>query len=186
MRYIRSATPADIGAITAIYRHHVLTGSASFEETPPDETEMAARMAAIRERGLPYLCLEVADPGTARLTVVGYAYAGPYRARSAYRFTVEDSIYLAAGHAGKGYGRLLLEQLIQECRALGLREMVAVIGDSANLASIELHRRLGFDQVGILRRVGFKFDRWVDSVLMQLSLQGVDAAPARADSANLP
>lgn len=177
MRHIRPVTPADIGAVTAIYRHHVLTGCASFEETPPDEAEMAARLSAIGARGLPYLCLEAVDPRTQRTELVGYAYAGPYRARSAYRFTVEDSIYLAPGQTGRGYGRLLLERLIQECRALGLREMVAVIGDSANLASIELHRRLGFDQVGVLRRVGFKFDRWIDSVLMQL--------PLRPDSANL-
>jgi len=172
MQFLRSAQIEDIGAITAIYRHHVLTGFASFEEIPPSETDMASRMAAILDRGLPYLCLEVTEPATDRPHVVGYAYAGPYRARSAYRFTVEDSIYLAPGQTGRGYGGLLLARLVQDCRALNLREMVAVIGDSANLASIELHRRQGFAEIGILRRVGFKFDRWVDSVLMQLSLQG--------------
>jgi L-amino acid N-acyltransferase YncA len=181
MQLLRSAQTEDIGAITAIYRHHVLTGLASFEEIPPNESDMASRMAAIRERGLPYLCLEVTEPVTARPHVVGYAYAGPYRTRSAYRLTVEDSIYLAPGQTGRGYGRLLLARLIQDCRALQLREMVAVIGDSANLASIELHRQLGFTEVGILRRVGFKFDRWVDSVLMQLALQGDPHAPDEAD-----
>lgn len=165
MQYLRSATPTDLPVITAIYRHHVLTGTASFEEVPPSESDMAERMRAIRDRGLPYLCVEVAGE------VAGYAYAGPYRPRSAYRFTVEDSIYLAPGQEGRGIGRLLLQQLIKDCRALNLREMVAVIGDSANMASIGLHRRLGFRDVGVLQRVGFKFDRWVDSVLMQLSLQ---------------
>jgi phosphinothricin acetyltransferase len=165
MQHLRSATSADLPAITAIYRQHVLTGTASFEEVPPAESEMAARMSAIQDRGLPYLAIEVAGE------VAGYAYAGPYRTRSAYRFTVEDSIYLDPRHQGKGLGRLLLQQLIADCRARDLREIVAVIGDSANLPSIGLHRRLGFSDVGILRRVGFKFGRWVDSVLMQRSLQ---------------
>jgi phosphinothricin acetyltransferase len=164
MQLIRPATFGDIEAITEIYRHHVLTGTASFEEIPPSAADMAARMSAILDRGLPYLSLDLAGE------VVGYAYAGPYRPRSAYRFTVEDSIYLAPGQAGRGFGRQLLERLIIDCRALDLREMVAVIGDSANLASITLHRRLGFRDVGVLRQVGYKFDRWVDSVLMQLSL----------------
>jgi phosphinothricin acetyltransferase len=164
MQLIRPATQQDIAAITAIYRHHVLTGTASFEEIPPEAADMAARMAAIQERGLPYLALDLDG------VVVGYAYAGPYRPRSAYRFTVEDSIYLAPGQAGQGFGRQLLEHLIADCRVLELREMVAVIGDSANLASIALHRRLGFRDVGVLRQVGYKFDRWVDSVLMQLPL----------------
>lgn len=170
---IRAARADDIDAVTAIYRHHVLTGTASFEEVPPDTAEMAGRMASIRERGLPYLCLEVADPATGIPVVAGYAYAGPYRSRSAYRFTVEDSIYLAPDRIGRGYGRLLLEQLIRDCRDRQLREMVAVIGDSANLASIALHRRLGFRPVGTLSRVGLKFGRWLDTVLMQLPLQAV-------------
>ena len=171
MQVIRSATSNDIDAIAAIYRHHVLTGTASFEEVPPSEAEMAARFVAIQERGLPYICLEGAmEPGgSARL--LGYAYAGPYRPRSAYRFTVEDSIYLAPEAAGRGYGKLLLSKLIEECRARELREIVAVIGDSANHASIGLHRRLGFRDVGILRQVGLKFGRWLDTVLMQLTLQ---------------
>ncbi|HVJ42108.1 MAG TPA: GNAT family N-acetyltransferase [Dongiaceae bacterium] len=177
MQHIRAATLTDIGAITAIYRHHVLTGTASFEEAPPSEADMANRLGAILERRLPYLCLETADPATGQLRVAGYAYAGPYRPRSAYRFTVEDSIYLAPGATGRGYGRMLLERLIADCRALNLREIVAVIGDSANIPSICLHRQLGFRDVGTLHRVGFKFERWLDSVLMQLSLQGTDDHP---------
>lgn len=171
MQVIRPATSNDIGAIAAIYRHHVLTGTASFEEVPPSEADMAARFAAIQERGLPYICLEDAlEPGgTAGL--LGYAYAGPYRPRSAYRFTVEDSIYLAPEATGRGYGKLLLSKLIAECRARELREIVAVIGDSANHASIGLHRRLGFRDVGTLSQVGLKFGRWLDTVLMQLTLQ---------------
>jgi phosphinothricin acetyltransferase len=172
MQLIRSAQIGDVDTITSIYRHHVLTGTASFEEQPPAATEMAARMAAIQERGLPYLCLDVRDPATGRHIVAGYAYAGPYRSRSAYRFTVEDSIYLAPDQIGRGYGRKLLEHLIRECRDRQLREVVAVIGDSANLSSIALHRQLGFREVGTLSHVGLKFGRWLDTVLMQLSLQG--------------
>ncbi|HVJ31727.1 MAG TPA: GNAT family N-acetyltransferase [Terriglobia bacterium] len=177
MQYIRPATPADVSAITAIYRHHVLTGTASFEEEPPSEADMANRLAAILERHLPYLCLETADPATGRRRIAGYAYAGPYRPRSAYRFTVEDSIYVAPDATGRGHGRALLERLIADCRALKLREIIAVIGDSANSASIGLHRQAGFRDVGTLRQVGFKFGRWLDSVLMQLSLQDTDTQP---------
>ncbi|HVI90166.1 MAG TPA: GNAT family N-acetyltransferase [Dongiaceae bacterium] len=170
MQHIRPVTATDVDAITAIYRHHVLTGTASFEEVPPTADDMAARFAAIQECGLPYICLEGAlDPGSPR-RLLGYAYAGPYRPRSAYRFTVEDSIYLAPEAAGRGYGKLLLAKLIAECRSRELREIVAVIGDSANHASIGLHRRLGFRDVGVLRQVGLKFGRWLDTVLMQLTL----------------
>jgi len=171
MQLIRPVTTNDIDAITAIYRHHVLTGTASFEEVPPDAADMAARFAAIQERGLPYLCLEDALEPDSPPRLLGYAYAGPYRPRTAYRFTVEDSIYLAPEAAGRGYGKLLLARLIEECRARELREIVAVIGDSGNHASIGLHRRLGFRDVGILRQVGLKFGRWLDTVLMQLTLQ---------------
>lgn len=172
MQLIRPAALDDISAITAIYRHHVMTGTASFEEAPPSEYDMAARFSTIQERALPYLCLEAPDPSRGgKVGVIGYAYASPYRPRSAYRFTVEDSIYLAAGLAGRGYGRLLLERLVAECRSRQLREVVAVIGDSANLASIAVHRRLGFRDVGVLSQVGHKFGRWLDTVLMQLSLQ---------------
>ncbi|HTI44888.1 MAG TPA: GNAT family N-acetyltransferase [Candidatus Nitrosotalea sp.] len=171
MQLIRPAATDDIEAITAIYRRHVLTGTASFEEVPPDAADMAARFAAIQERGLPYLCLEDVLEAGSPPRLLGYAYAGPYRPRTAYRFTVEDSIYLAPEAAGRGYGKLLLTKLIEECRARELREIVAVIGDSSNHASIALHRRLGFRDVGILQQVGLKFGRWLDTVLMQLTLQ---------------
>ncbi|MDY0884920.1 N-acetyltransferase family protein [Dongia soli] len=180
---VRSVTAADLPALQAIYRWHVLHGIASFEETPPDLAEFSARFEAIRSRGLPYLCVDVsprqegAPPDERASRIAGYAYAGPYRSRSAYRFTVENSIYLDPAYAGRGIGRGLLQPLIADCAALGMRQMVAVIGDSENAASIALHRALGFRQVGVLTKVGFKFGRWVDSVLMQRALgDGTDPA----------
>ena len=161
---VRLSTEADLPAIQAIYAHHVLTGLASFEELPPDLAEMARRRAELSARGLPHLVAE-ADG-----RVLGYAYAGPYRARIAYRFTVEDSVYVAPDATGRGLGRLLLARLIADCEALGARQMVAVIGDSGNAASIGLHRALGFEHTGTLRDVGSKFGRWVDTVLMQRPL----------------
>jgi phosphinothricin acetyltransferase len=165
---LRPAIATDLPAIQAIYAHHVLNGAASFEEVPPDIAEITRRWQAIRGAGLPYLVAETAagDDGG----IVGYAYAGPYRPRAAYRFTVEDSIYLAPLAQGRGIGRALLARIIDDCTAIGLRQMIAVIGDSANQASIGLHRALGFDSVGTFRAVGFKFGRWVDSVLMQRAL----------------
>lgn len=160
-------------AITAIYRHHVLTGRASFEIAPPDAAEMRARFDALRSRDFPYL---VACEGD---VVSAYAYAGPYRPRPAYRFTVEDSIYVAPDAVGRGIGRPLLERLVAECATRGFRQMLAVIGDSANAPSIRLHERCGFVRVGLLPAVGFKFGGWVDSVLMQRALgPGADSAPA--------
>ena len=167
---IRPATAADIPAVTAIYRPAVLTGSASFEIEPPDEAEMRARWQAITAAGFPYL---VAERGGA---VCGYAYAGPYRTRPAYRFTVEDSVYVSPAHFGLGLGRALLARIIAECTAAGLRQMIAVIGDSANAASIGLHRSLGFRDAGLLRSVGFKHGRWLDGVLMQRALGEGDAS----------
>jgi len=161
---LRDARDSDMPAIQAIYAHHVRTGLASFEETPPDVEEMRRRRADILARGLPYVVVEC---GT---QIGGYAYAGPYRTRSAYRFSVEDSVYVAPGLTGKGIGRLALAEIIERCRAAGLRQMVAVIGDSANTGSIVLHERLGFRRAGVLTAVGFKFGRWVDSVLMQRAL----------------
>ena len=158
---VRAATSADIPAVTAIYRHHVLHGLATFEVEPPDAVEMSCRHAAIVELGLPYLVAEVNG------AIAGYAYAGIYRARSAYRYTVEDSVYIDNAHAGKGLGSALMPALIDGCQRAGRRQIVAVIGDSANLASIRLHEKFGFIQVGMLPAVGFKFGRWVDSVLMQ-------------------
>jgi phosphinothricin acetyltransferase len=163
---VRDATAADIPAIQRIYAHHVLHGLASFEETPPSVEEMAARRAAAIERGLPYL---VAEFGGA---VAGYSYATPYRPRPAYRYTVENSVYVDAARHRCGIGRALLAALIERCEAGPWRQMVAVIGDSANAASIGLHERLGFRRVGTLDAVGFKLGRWVDSVLMQREIGG--------------
>jgi L-amino acid N-acyltransferase YncA len=163
---IHPAAAADFNAIQRIYAHHVMHGLASFEETPPDAAELTQRWRAIADAGLPYLCA-TEDVGGA---LVGYAYAGPYRPRSAYRFTVEDSVYVAPGQAGRGIGRALLSQLIEICTNLGKRQMIAVIGDSGNAASIALHRACGFELTGIFQAIGFKHGRWVDSVLMQRAL----------------
>ncbi len=161
---LRPATPADVPAITAIYGHYVLTHTATFELDPPDEDEMRARMTAIASARMPYW---VAEDGGA---VVGYCYVAPYRPRPAYRFTVENSVYVAPDRVGRGIGSGLLAKVVAECVPLGLREIVAVIGDSDNRPSIHLHRSAGFTDVGTLRNVGFKFDRWLDTVIMQRSL----------------
>jgi L-amino acid N-acyltransferase YncA len=161
---IRSAEPSDIPAIARIYTHAVLHGTASFEIEPPDEAEVARRQRALLDRGFPYL---VAEPDGA---IAGYAYAGPYRARPAYRFSVEDSVYVAPDAHRRGVGRALLDRLIADSEARGFRQMIAVIGDSAQLPSIELHRAAGFRLIGNIESVGFKFGRWLDSVLMQRAL----------------
>ena len=168
---IRPSAEADLAAITDIYAHAVLHGTASFEIVPPDRGELAARRRAVLSAGLPYLVAE-ADG-----RVLGYAYAGPYRTRPAYRSTVEDSIYVAPEAQGRGVGRALLARLIAETEARGYRQMVAVIGDSANAASIGIHRALGFELVGTLKDVGYKHGRWLDSVLMQRALGAGAAAP---------
>ena len=165
---IRDATAADIPAIQAIYAHHVLHGLASFEEVPPGVEEMRSRYEAIVASGKPYIVAELDG------AVAGYGYASGYRARPAYRFTLENSIYIDERHRGRGVGTALLDALIERCRAGPWRQVVAVIGDSANAASIGLHRKAGFREVGVLRRVGFKHGRWVDSVLMQLELSAED------------
>jgi len=170
---IRDAQPGDLPRIREIYVHHVLHGLASFEETPPDLDEMTRRYQATRARGLPYLAAE----DTETQDLLGYAYAGPYRPRPAYRFTVENSVYVAPGLEGRGVGRRLLERLIEDCTALGLRQMIAVIGDSGHLPSIAFHEALGFTRIGLLRSVGFKFDRWVDSVILQRALGGGGETP---------
>jgi L-amino acid N-acyltransferase YncA len=161
---IRTAAPRDLAAITRIYDHAVRHGTASFEIEPPDEAEMARRQQALLAGGFPYLVAEHNG------TIAGYAYAGPYRARPAYRWSVEDSIYLDPQMQGRGIGRALLERLIVEAQARKFRQMIAVIGDSANAPSVELHRALGFRMVGTFDNVGFKFGRWLDSVLMQRPL----------------
>ncbi|MBI3434011.1 MAG: N-acetyltransferase [Proteobacteria bacterium] len=162
---------SDIPAITRIYGDAVRLGTASFEIDPPDAAEMTARMRVLVDGGFPYLVAEM--DGAVR----GYAYAGPYRARPAYRFSVEDSIYIAADAQRRGIGRALLARLLAESAGRGYRQMIAVIGDSANTSSIELHRLAGFFPVGTLRDVGYKFDRWLDSVIMQYSFPA-DARPA--------
>jgi phosphinothricin acetyltransferase len=162
---VRAAEAADLDAIAAIYGHHVLNGFGTFEEIPPDLADMAARKAAVDALGLPYL---VADDGA----VVGYAYATRFRPRAAYRFTVEDSVYVAADQMGRGIGKALMGRLIETCESMGLRQMMAVIGDSANAGSIGLHRAMGFEQTGVSRGLGFKFGRWVDVVWMQRRLDG--------------
>ena len=161
---IRDASEGDVTQITEIYGHHVLKGLASFEEVPPSAEEMLSRMRSVRELGAPYLVAE--EDGR----VVGYCYASLYRTRSAYRHTLEDSVYIRDGCAGRGLGRALLEALLERCSKGPWKQMIAVIGDSANHASIELHRSLGFREVGTLEAVGFKFGRWVDSVFMQRAL----------------
>jgi phosphinothricin acetyltransferase len=157
---IRDSRPEDIPAITAIYRPAVLHGSASFETEPPDEAEIARRRADLLAAGYPHLVAE-ADGA-----VLGYAYAGAYRTRPAYRFTVENSVYVDPGRHRTGAGRALLTALIARCEQADFRLMVAVIGDSANAASIGLHAALGFTHVGVLPAIGFKRDRWLDTVLM--------------------
>jgi phosphinothricin acetyltransferase len=166
---VRESRDADLPRIHAIYSHHVRTGLGSFEETPPDLAEMFRRRADILARGLPYLVAELADPPIPD-GIAGYAYAGPYRPRSAYRYSVEDSIYTAPEAQRRGVGRMLLDELIERCTALGYRQMLAVIGDSANYGSIGVHEAAGFKQVAHLPAIGLKFGRWVDSVIMQRPL----------------
>lgn len=159
---IRDAGPADLPAITAIYAHHVLHGTGTFEEVPPGEEEMAGRMAAVQEKGWPWLVAEDAAG-----EVVGYAYVAQFRARSAYRFAGEDSVYVRDDQRGQGVGKALVDALLSRAEAAGFRQMFAVIGDSENVGSIGLHVSLGFRQVGVLKSAGVKFGRWVDVVFMQ-------------------
>jgi L-amino acid N-acyltransferase YncA len=169
---VRDSTPADVAAIHAIYAHHVRRGLASFEEIPPDTGEMARRREDVMRHALPFLAADMDG------RLVGFAYAALYRTRSAYRFTLEDSIYVDAQCLGRGVGRALLGVLVERCTQLNYRQMIAVIGDSANHASIRLHAALGFTMTGTLHAVGFKFGRWVDSVTMQRPLgPGSDTLP---------
>jgi phosphinothricin acetyltransferase len=171
---VRPSRNDDIPGIARIYAHHVLHGLASFEEVPPEAAELAARRTEVLMHGLPYLVAEQAGE------VAGYCYAAPYRARSAYRFTIEDSVYIDAAEVGQGIGRSLLRRLIELCETGPWRQMIAVIGDSANHASIRLHQVEGFSMIGTHAAVGFKFGRWVDSVLMQRQLgAGARALPLK-------
>ena len=170
---IRPAAEADLPAITSIYDREVRHGTATFELTPPDLTEMTRRFRSLMDGGFPYLA------ATLEGEVVGYAYAGPYRPRPAYRFTVENSVYLAPAVHRQGIGMKLLRRLIEECEARSYRQMIAVIGDSANAGSIGLHSRAGFQMIGTHPNVGFKFGRWLDTVMMQRALgEGGTTVPA--------
>jgi phosphinothricin acetyltransferase len=170
---LRQARAADAPAIAAIYGYWVLHGTGTFEEAVPADAEMAARMAAIERAGLPWLVAEEAG------RVIAYAYASPFRPRTGYRYTVEDSVYVAPQAQGRGLGALLLQEIVARSEALGVRQMLAVIGDSANAASIALHAAQGFVEAGVARSVGFKFGRWLDIVIMQRALgQGDAALPA--------
>jgi L-amino acid N-acyltransferase YncA len=168
---IRDAGEGDLGAIARIYAHHVQHGLASFEEVPPTLAELRLRRAAVLDSGLPFLAAERQGE------VVGYAYASPYRTRPAYRYTIEDSVYVGESLRGSGVGSALLTELIERCERGPWRQMLAVIGDSANAPSIALHRRLGFSPVGTFTSVGYKLGRWVDTVLMQRPLGAGDASP---------
>src|SRR6476646_4672592 len=170
---IRSATEADLPFVTGIYTHAVLHGTATFELIPPDLAEMTRRFRALMDGGFPYLVASLDG------RVVGYAYAGPYRPRPAYRFTVENSVYLQPSIHRRGIGLLLMQRLILECEARGYRQMIAVIGDSANADSIGVHTRTGFQMIGTHPNVGLKFGRWLDTVMMQLALgEGATTLPA--------
>lgn len=171
---LRDARDDDMPAVQAIYAHHVLHGTASFELEPPTLEQMLQRRADIHANGLPYRVAEHEGE------IVGYAYATLYRPRPAYRFTVEDSVYVREGMAGLGIGQRLLETVIQQCTDDGRRQMVAIIGNSENVASIRLHERLGFRKVGVFESVGFKHGRWLDTVIMQRELgEGASSTPHR-------
>jgi phosphinothricin acetyltransferase len=174
---VRDSRDADLPAVQAIYAHHVLHGTASFETVPPTVDEIAARRRAVLEAGLPYLVAE-ADG-----RVLGYCYATVYRPRPAYRHTIENSVYVAHDLAGRGVGAALMAALLARCEAGPWRQMVAVIGGSGNAASLALHRRLGFRHVGVLRSAGYKFDRWLDTVLMQRPIGAGDDAPGEREGA---
>jgi len=169
---IRPATEADLPLITEIYEHAVLYGTATFELIPPDLAEMTRRFRALNDGGFPYFVAEIDG------SVIGYAYAGPYRPRPAYRFTVENSIYLKPAIHRRGVGLKLMDALLGECEKRGYRQVIAVIGDSANAGSIGLHARCGFGMIGTHPNVGLKFGRWLDTVMMQLVLgEGATTVP---------
>jgi len=171
---IRPSTDTDIAAIAAIYAHHVLTGTGTFEITPPTVEDMTLRRADVLSKSLPYLVIEDAEG------VAGFAYCNWFKPRPAYRFSAEDSIYLAERASGKGLGRLLLQELMAQAERAGVRKFIAVIGDSDNLGSIGVHRSCGFSHVGVLSSCGWKFERWLDVVLMERALgMGAATPPAQ-------
>jgi len=169
--HIRTAAPGDIAAIARIYADAVKHGTATFEVEAPDEAEMARRMRALVTSNYPYLVAERSG------VIAGYAYAGPYHLRPAYRWTVEDSIYLDPPFHGQGIGRLLMRHLLADAEARGFRQMIALVGDSTNTASIALHAAAGFQMIGTLQSVGFKHGRWLDVVLMQRPLGSANSSP---------
>ena len=169
MPFIRPSQDADLPAITAIYAHHVLHGTGTFETTPPTQDDMTGRRADVLAKGLPWLVAE--EDGQ----ILGFAYCQWFKPRPAYRFSAEDSIYLAPEAAGKGLGTLLLNALIARAQTLGVRKLIAVIGDSANGGSVGVHRKAGFAQVGVLQSCGWKFGRWLDVVLMDKTLGDGDS-----------
>jgi len=172
MPLIRPSDDRDLPAITAIYQHHVLTGTGTFEIAPPTLEEMQARRADVLAKGLPYLVAEHEG------AIVGFSYCNWFKPRPAYRFSAEDSIYLAPKAVGKGLGRLLLSELMASAQRAGIRKLIAVIGDSNNSASIGLHRSAGFREIGVLTDCGWKFDRWLDVVLMECTIGSGSALPA--------
>ncbi|MBP0465333.1 N-acetyltransferase [Roseomonas sp. PWR1] len=175
---VRDATPADLPAMTEIYGHHVLHSTGTFEETPPDAAEMAARIARVQDAGYPWLVAEDEDGA-----VLGFGYCAPFRPRAAYRHTAEDSVYVRDDIRGQGVGKALVAEVLARAEAMGIRQMVAVIGDAENVGSIGLHISLGFRQVGVLKAVGMKFGRWVDVVQMQRALgEGDKTLPGQAES----
>ncbi len=174
MSSIRPSTDADLPAITAIYSHHVLHGTGTFETAPPTEIDMASRRADVLAKGLPWLVAE--QDGL----VLGYAYCQWFKPRPAYRFSAEDSIYLHPDAAGKGLGKLLLAELTRQAEATGVRKLIAVIGDSNNDGSVGVHRALGFAPVGTLKSCGWKFGKWLDVVLMEKALGEGDSTPPQA------
>lgn len=172
---IRAAMSDDAAALAAIYGHNVIHGFGTFEEIVPSTEEMGRRLSSVLKLGLPYLVAEIDGE------VAGFAYASAFRTRAAYRYTVEDSVYVAPDRQGQGVGKALLLAVIAECEALGLRQMVAMIGDSENAGSIGVHRSCGFEPSGVLRGLGFKAGRWVDVVTMQRTLNsGMEGIPAEA------
>lgn len=169
---IRPRTDADMAAITEIYAHHVVNGASSWELSPPDCAEMAARARALEAAGFPYFVAEFDGE------IAGYTYAGAYRPRPAYRFTVENTIYINENLRRGGIGTALMEKLIETCTESGFRQMIGIVGDSQNLQSIDFHKKLGFTQMGVVKNIGFKFGRWMDQVLLQRALgEGAQSDP---------
>lgn len=183
---IRPSQDADLPAITEIYAANVLHGTGTFEIDPPDLAEMARRRGDVLGKGLPWLVVEHDLGQGAGPEVLGYAYAAPFRARPAWRFAVEDSIYLSPRAQRLGLGRLLLAELVARCTALGARQMLAVIGDSDNHGSVGVHRACGFETLGVMRSVGWKFERWLDVVMMQRTLGAGDALAPTTATAGAP